>query len=306
MINLGMEKQNLLANYPWVYRSVHRFYQMTPHVKYRNQKRAEVDNDIRKKTEARYQYEARIIQEYLNDDWTVRHGPFAGMELAPLRSSSLRTLYPLATYVIGCYESQLHNWISDAIAYGYDNILDIGCAEGYYAVGFALKSPNSTVYAYDTDQKARQNTAELARRNGIGEKVQVRALCTVDELNRAVSSRTLIFCDIEGNEFDLLCPDLAPVLSRADLIVEMHDNYRPGVTEALVRRFVPSHQIEMVYHGAKYPVEFPVLKAVPATEHAWLLQEGRARDQHWMRLLANRPGAIEPGKPYFLTPSLSL
>jgi hypothetical protein len=81
----------------------------------------------------------------------------------------------------------------------------------------------------------------------------------------------------EGNEFDLLCPDLAPVLSQADLIVEMHDNYRPGVTEALVRRFVPSHQIEIVYHGAKYPVEFPVLKAVPATEHAWLLQEGRAR-----------------------------
>jgi hypothetical protein len=128
----------------------------------------------------------------------------------------------------------------------------------------------------------------------------------LDELNREVSDRTLIFCDIEGSELDLLRPDLAPVLSRADLIVEMHDDYCPGVTETLARRFVPSHQVEIVYHGAKYPMEFPALKAVPAKEHAWLLQEGRQRDQRWMRLLANRPGAVEPGKPYFLTPSLSL
>jgi predicted O-methyltransferase YrrM len=170
------------------------------------------------------------------------------MKVGPLPAPTL-----LATCVIGCYESQLHNWINEAIACGYDRILDIGCAYGCYAVGFALKSRNSKVYAYDIDQKARENTAQLARLNGVSEKVQVRSLCTLDELNREVSNRTLIFCDIEGNEGDLLCPDLAPVLSRADLIVEMHDNYRPGVTETLARRFVPSHQIEIIYHGAKYP-----------------------------------------------------
>jgi SAM-dependent methyltransferase len=244
----------------------------------------------------------------------MKLGPLYTARSSPIHDSNHEiTVYNLtndarllATCVIGCYESQLHNWINDAIAYGYDRILDIGCADGYYAVGFALKSGKSTVYAYDTDQRARKNTAELARLNGVAEKVHVRALCSLNELNVEVSSRTLIFCDIEGNELELLRPDFAPVLSRADLIVETHDNYRPGVTESLARRFVPSHQIEIVYHGAKYPAEFPVLKAVPATEHAWLLQEGRSRDQRWMRLLANRPEAIEPGKPYFLTPSLSL
>jgi SAM-dependent methyltransferase len=306
MISLNGVKQNLRDNYPSVYQSVYRFYQMTPHVKHRNAKRAEMDKEIRQKTYARYEYEVRIIKEYLNDDWTVRHGPFSGMKLAPPPSASLRTLYPLATCVIGCYESHLHHWINDAIAHGYDRIIDIGCAEGYYAVGFALKSPNVTVYAYDIDQRARENTVALARRNGVENKVHVKAICTLDELNREVSDRTLIFCDIEGSELDLLRPDLAPVLSRADLIVEMHDDYCPGVTETLARWFVPSHQVEIVYHGAKYPMEFPVLKAVPAKEHAWLLQEGRQRDQRWMRLLANRPGAVEPGKPYFLTPSLSL
>lgn len=254
----------------------------------------------------RFEYEARSIKEHLNGDWIVRLGLFAGMKFPLLPSPGLRTLYTVGTCVIGCYENHLHNWVTDAIAYGYDKILDIGCAEGYHAVGFALKSRNSTAYAYDIDQTARENTAALARLNGVAEKVHVRGPCTFDELSREVSNRTLIFCDIEGSEFDLLRPDLARVLSRADLIVETHDCVCPGVTETLASRFLSSHQIAIVYHGAKYPVEFPVLTAVPAMEYAWLLQEGRPRDQRWMRLRANRPGAVEPGKPYFLTPSLSV
>ena len=170
-------------------------------------------------------YEARIIRDYLNDDWTVRHGPFSGMRFAPVPPpTSIATSADafLATMVIGCFESPLHNWINDAIAHGYDRILNLGCGEGYYAVGFALKSRNSTVYAYDIDQRAQENTAALARLNRIEEKVCVRGLSTFDELNHEVTTRTLIFCDIEGDEFDLLRPDVVPALSRVDLIVEMH------------------------------------------------------------------------------------
>jgi len=94
MISLNGVKQNLRDNYPSVYQSVYRFYQMTPHVKHRNAKRAEMDKEIRQKTYARYEYEVRIIKEYLNDDWTVRHGPFSGMKLAPPPSAT----YGLSTH----------------------------------------------------------------------------------------------------------------------------------------------------------------------------------------------------------------
>ena len=52
-----------------------------------------------------------------------------------------------------------------------------------------------------------------------------------------------------------------------------------------------------MYHGAKHPAEFPVLRGIPATEHALLLHEGRSSIQHWVRLLANQPGAIEQEQP---------
>ena len=65
MISLNGVKQNLRDNYPSVYQSVYRFYQMTPHVKHRNAKRAEMDKEIRQKlmlgTSMRYESSKNIL-----------------------------------------------------------------------------------------------------------------------------------------------------------------------------------------------------------------------------------------------------
>jgi hypothetical protein len=286
MVQLAAVKQSLHDISPTLYAHVYRLYQATPYAKRRS---ARIFRDVSEKLRARVEYEAKIVREYLNDDWTVRHGPFAGMKYAPIPSNSL-----LSAKVIGSYESPIHRWIIDAIEQSYETILDIGCAEGYYAVGFALMSKTSKVYAYDIDRRARGNAAALANLNGMADKVHIRDLRTTDELSLMMSAHTLIFCDIEGDELDLLRSDLTPGLSQADLIVEAHDEYRPGVTETLVQRFLLSHRVEIIYQSAKSPAEFPILRTIPTTEHALLLEEGRPRGQCWIRLLANPLGAIEP------------
>jgi hypothetical protein len=239
--------------------------------------------------QVRLESEARLIKEYLNDDWTVRHGPFAGMKYAAMSSGSL-----LSPKVIGSYESPIHLWIMDAFKQDYDTILNVGCGEGYYAVGFSLKSPSSQIYAYDIDDEARENTEKLAHLNDVSDRVLIRSRCTKDELRRESTDKTLIFCDIEGGELDLFHPDLNPELLRADLIIELHDFCCPGATEVLTRRFHPSHRIEITYHCAKYASDFPVLEGIPIKERAFLLEEARPVTQGWMRLLANRPGALPP------------
>ncbi len=285
-------KQCLYYISPPIYTNAARIYQRLPHVKQRNDKLAEQSRqEVARKLDQRLRYEVGIVHEHLNGDWTVRHGPFAGMSYAPITSNSL-----LSPKVIGSYESPIHRWIGDAINRNYRTIVDVGCAEGYYAVGFAVKSKTAQVYAYDIDAEARENTAALARLNGVSDRVQVGDRCTPDELNRVAADNALVFCDIEGGEFDLLRTDLAPSLLYADLIVETHDNEGPGstVTETLVRRFSPSHRIEAAYHCAKSAAEFSILGAIPATEHALLLEEGRPPRQCWLRLTANPPGAIQP------------
>ena len=82
----------------------------------------------------------------------VLNGPFKGMKYPEFLSLG-STLIPK---LIGSYEAELHPIIDEIIACGYEEIWDVGCAEGYYAVGLALMSPTSKIRAYDIDIHSRK------------------------------------------------------------------------------------------------------------------------------------------------------
>jgi methylase of polypeptide subunit release factors len=51
-------------------------------------------------------------------------------------------------------EEELHPSNLRAFDEGYDRVVDVGCAEGYSAVGFARRLPSVEVLADDIDPKA--------------------------------------------------------------------------------------------------------------------------------------------------------
>ena len=63
------------------------------------------------------------------------------------------------------YECQLHDVVAGWIAAEYPQPIDVGSAEGYYAVGFALAMPRTTVDAFDIDPAARAECTALAQLN---------------------------------------------------------------------------------------------------------------------------------------------
>ena len=171
----------------------------------------------------------------------VLSGPFKGM------------LYPNHTAegarnprLIGCYESCLAPVIEEIVARGYDRVVDIGCAEGYYAIGLALRMPGATIAARDTEPRARAACAELAAINGVADRVEIGGLVSHDQFPRLVQGRTLILCDIEGGEDELLDPDAATALRQADLLVEVHEGMKPGRLALLQGRFAESHEIRQI------------------------------------------------------------
>ena len=100
---------------------------------------------------------------------TVCHGPFKGMKY--IKKSNSSALLPK---LLGTYEQELHQVIEQIISEEYQNIADIGCAEGYYAVGFAYKSrnrPGFQVYAYDINKDALQNLTKLSSLNSVSDKI---------------------------------------------------------------------------------------------------------------------------------------
>lgn len=217
----------------------------------------------------------------------VAAGPFAG--LTYIGSATGSTYGPK---LVGSYEREIHAWIDRAVRVGYAQFVDVGCAEGYYAVGFACRSLTTSVSAFDTDPTARRLTAELASANGVADRVAIRGECRPDTFTTLGPGRMLVLCDCEGFEADLLVPDVAARLRSADLLVELHEQQRPGVTQMLIDRFAASHRVESVSLSTRDPADYPVLSGLATdAERRLAVNELRGSDQQWLMLTALDPGA---------------
>lgn len=154
---------------------------------------------------------------------------------------------PITPKWLGSYEVELMAIVAEIVATSYATVIDVGCAEGYYAVGLASRLPAAQVYAYDIDFIARRQVRRLADLNSVRDRVRVMGSCDGAELDRRVTEKTLIVCDIEGGERELLDPQHCPSLLTTDLLVEVHEN-APGLSTLglLIERFRPTHTVVQI------------------------------------------------------------
>jgi hypothetical protein len=172
---------------------------------------------------------------------TVWQGPLQGLDFLPLSAEGCHI-----AKLLGCYEQPLQPFIEQAIQANYPIILNIGCAEGYYAVGMARRMPSTKVFAFDLNPKALGTCQALAEKNGVTERIQIGTLFKQEDFAAFTNQKVLLLCDIEGGERDLLNPEIAPALRGMDLIVESHECLVPGITQTLIERFQRSHKITLV------------------------------------------------------------
>ncbi|HET6969882.1 MAG TPA: class I SAM-dependent methyltransferase, partial [Phenylobacterium sp.] len=175
----------------------------------------------------------------------ILQGPFAGM--AYVDEATEGALMPR---LLGTYESELHPHF-DAICPEVDCIIDVGCAEGYYAVGLARRWPALTVHARDILETARRACADLAARNDVGDRVIVGGEFHPEDFQDFADRRVLVLVDAEGAEVDILQPARGPALAQMNIIVETHDAMRPGALETLRARFAATHDIVKVEQQPK-------------------------------------------------------
>ena len=168
-------------------------------------------------------------------------GPFAGMEYVSEAAEGA-----LIPRLLGTYESELHPYLRAFAAGGLDGVIDVGCAEGYYAVGLARMMPDVIVHAHDINPRAREACAGLAAKNGVSDRVVVGGEFAPDGFEAFAGRRMLVMIDTEGAEIDILQPALSPALAGMSLIVETHDIFRPGALATMTERFTPTHDIVRV------------------------------------------------------------
>ena len=180
----------------------------------------------------------------------VKAGPFRGMRYDVGHTWGLPT-----NKWLGTYEAELNPVVEEIVQLNPTDIFDIGCAEGYYAVGLARRLPSARVWAFDADPISLWQCRRLARANGVSSRVKLRGFCTPESLGRVLTERSLIVCDIEGGEIDVLDPKRIPMLRQCWLLIETHQlGVGPEWSGARLReRFSATHFAHEIKQQPRHP-----------------------------------------------------
>jgi hypothetical protein len=213
----------------------------------------------------------------------VLAGCFAGMSYVEETVGSA-----LIPKLLGTYERELVRVIEEIIRERFEEVIDIGAAEGYYAVGLARRLPAARVHAFEMSERGRALLSEMAMANGVADRVLIKGRCDVADLRDCLvsSRRPVVICDVEGFEATLLDPDRVPSLAHAPLLVEIHETLRPGVGQVIRTRFEITHQIEEIRQAERQIADFPFrtlyTRLLPERSLLDLLSEWRPQGMTWL------------------------
>jgi SAM-dependent methyltransferase len=217
----------------------------------------------------------------------VRHvlgGPFIGMLYT-------NTSYGSAYYpkILGTYEKELsHLWTFKNIS-GFQLVVDIGCAEGYYLAGIAhiltkkSVTPSTRFLGYDISHEALEEAKRILDLNNVQNYELKPSGYQSDLVN--IPTPSLLICDTEGDERIILDLNNIRSLMKMHILVEVHDE--PGkryTLDLLVNRFLSSHKITLYCFQERTLSDFPQLKwpTISKNLKKELMDEGRKYGKKWL------------------------
>jgi hypothetical protein len=206
-------------------------------------------------------------------------GPFAGM--------SFDTGYPHGTpraIALGTYEKELWPVLERVRELSFGRFVDVGGADGYYAVGGALFWAVGQVVVFEALAAGRAAIAEHARRNGVAGKIDIRGLCGEEDLLHELDPRRrdLLLMDVEGAEAELLSGRVCASLAGSVVIVEAHDFVRPGIAREVAARFAGTHRVQTVRTVPRGAADWPVPEPAPLRCKLALMDERRPCAMEWV------------------------
>jgi hypothetical protein len=213
----------------------------------------------------------------------VVSGPFAGMKFDNKQFDLPK--------ILGTYEIELHEVFDRLKDRNFQKVIDIGAAEGYYAVGTMLWATNCSVVAYEANSTYHESIRYLAKANKVESRLDLRGVCDEESLNRLGSqlSQAFVIVDVEGYEKILLNPEKIPALRTATILVEVHDCFVEGCTETIINRFRDSHEISSFKSRDRSVSEYPVSssfakRSFMQTTVIKAIGDGRAEPNGWLLL----------------------
>ncbi len=201
------------------------------------------------------------IAQQVSPSLTVKSGPFVGMVYPTLAAAGSM----LCPKILGTYESEIAGIFRPDYLNQFDVIIDVGCAEGYYAIGCAITTTRPRILAYDTSPDARKLCQAMDTSNGVSERVEIQGSCSCKDLSFLTERRAFVISDCEGYEKDLFLKECVSFLEYSDVIIEVHSQYGVDIM-AIEKMFSQTHLTEVIY--SKTDFEKAHEYDVPDLKHA--------------------------------------
>jgi hypothetical protein len=221
----------------------------------------------------------------------VKTGPFVGMiipECPPWNDGNA------SAKLLGTYEYVLHEAIEFAIGRCPAVVVNVGCAEGYYAIGLKLRMSDAIVYAIDKKTKSVQTLRDYAKRNGASGIIDMIG-CRLPEEMRLTDNKghRLYVIDCEGDERTLIDVERCPELLFSDLIVECHDFMHEGTSAVIADRLVASHNVEIIRPRLPDFGQFSFVCNMPTTASVLMVMEKRPMPTCWLSCWSKKKGTVD-------------
>jgi hypothetical protein len=223
---------------------------------------------------------------------TVRYGLFRGLQL--VRDTQWGVGLDRASMLLGFYEQEV---LASLAALDAERriFMDIGAADGYYAVGALVSGRFDRAVCFESSADSRYVIARNAELNGVQDRLTVMGEATpgfAECLSSDERRRAVVLMDIEGGEFALLDARALATLRDTVVIVELHDWLVPDGAQGLARlRALASetHDITEFRMSSRDPSRIPELWAFDDTDRWLLCAEGRPVLMSWLRLDPKSP-----------------
>ena len=217
---------------------------------------------------------------------TVAYGPFKGMKLS---QDVWWGKFDLSTKMLGVYEHHVLSQIVDLSATVNGPFVDVGAADGYFAIGVAKSELMDKVYAYEISEKGRQSLRENALLNNCLDRVIIDSEANYDSLAGLLAEhrQALFLIDIEGAEYGLLNNDVLSLLRNSTVIVELHPWIIEGgyeMQEALLSNVDKWFDARFIERKTYNPNEFEELLEFSDDERLLAFSEGRVKLIQWLVL----------------------
>jgi hypothetical protein len=228
-------------------------------------------------------YESQQFKERAGS--LILAGPFAGVLLEKLNWGRRDFI----AYSGGIYEQEVLSYFVHTKGQ-FKTFIDIGAADGYYAVSTLKNDFFEYVHAFEKSSTSREIIRFNAQRNQVSHKLNINGKFDISfEKYLGMDfdwESTLILSDIEGAEFELFDSELLSEISGAHILIELHKRNRSDVeiqkfqellAEFNVISFIKSDE-RNVYKFADYNPMSEDLRYLMSSD-------GRTRDKNDSRLL---------------------